>query len=141
MVRLLVFVVTVVFLLSPTVLLARGGHGKGHKGPSSKAYEHANENARFKRDDDWVENLGGNKSKEAKEKRKADKELEREKHKKLKIEEMENEEYEKNKHKEWKKRKEEHKNEQHQMMEGNQEKLKSHPGKGPTPRKKQVKRQ
>ena len=55
------------------VLAAKGGE----KGPATQAYEHANENASFKRDDDW---------KEKKKKKKEEEKAEREKRAKKKME-------------------------------------------------------
>lgn len=92
MYRLLIVVIPLMFLFCPVNLLAKGSHGKGHKGPNPEAYEHANEHARFKRDANWVENLGTNKDKELMEEGENDKVLKKEKkkkHKKLKKEERE----------------------------------------------------
>ncbi len=48
--KLIIFLVVGIFLLTGSPVFAAKGGGKG---PSDRAYERANENARFKRDENW----------------------------------------------------------------------------------------
>ena len=52
--RIIIFLVSVL-LATPTICFAKKGSNNGGKGPhpSQSAYEHANKNARFKRDEIW----------------------------------------------------------------------------------------
>ena len=63
--QLLIFICCITLILAPCAAIAKKsqGHGKSQtvgKGPSpnDSAYEHASDNARFKRGDDWQGGLG-----------------------------------------------------------------------------------
>ena len=58
--KFVVFLMVCAFALTGSFAFAAKG---GKKGPSEEAYEHANEHARFKRDQDWQPGEKGKKGK------------------------------------------------------------------------------
>jgi hypothetical protein len=65
--KIVIFFVVSVFLLTGNIVFAaKGGNGRGPH-PNASAYEHANENARFKRAEGWQ---GGDATKKEKAKKK-----------------------------------------------------------------------
>jgi len=70
--------------MAPGSVFAKGGHSKGIKGASEKAYEHANDKARFKRDEGWFQKIGQHKEKTGKEEKQLEKQLKKEEKAELK---------------------------------------------------------
>ncbi len=85
-IRILLVLVFVLFHV-PVAIAAKGGK----KGASDKAFEHANEKARFKRDPDWFNKIGNQKEdKTDKKTRKLEEKIDKETQKaKKKIEKIE----------------------------------------------------
>ena len=76
----IILLLSCVFLLDPISIFAKG---KGKKGASDKAFEKANENAKFKKEEGWFDKIGkeSDKKKETKEDKKEEEKIAKEEEK------------------------------------------------------------